>query len=84
MNLEHFHENSFSTSYGPFLELIRGNSRVNSPCEYQFEKEVLAALSTRDLTDIFFEGAWGNDVADLFPQVAANMFQCGISHCEFS
>lgn len=41
-------------------------------------KEVLAALSTRDLTDIFFEGRWGNDVADLFPQVAANMFQCAI------
>eukprot|EP00493_Phyllostaurus_siculus_P024970 UN25313 len=41
-------------------------------------KEVLAALSTRDLTDIFFEGRWENDVADLFPQVAANMFRCAI------
>ena len=31
MNLEDFHENSFSTSFDEFLELCRGFSRVISP-----------------------------------------------------
>jgi len=41
-------------------------------------KDVLDALDAKDLTEIFFSGRWANDVADLFPQVAANMFRCAI------
>jgi len=41
-------------------------------------KDVLDSLDAKDLTEIFFEGRWANDVADLFPQVAANMFRCAI------
>ena len=40
MNLEHFYENSFSTSCDGILQLIRGNSRVISPSEKQFSIQI--------------------------------------------